>query len=106
MFNCSCCGTEITSPYFYNGGVYGWACIKKVNPSARKNKPKSKCVEVEVLKLKPFAINSTRSQAAVIIGDKKEVVATYREHLGDGVFSGFIEIGNFEFYSGKWWALI
>ena len=51
MLNCSCCGTEITSPYFYDGGVYGYTCIKKVHPTAGKRKSKSKTVEVDLLRI-------------------------------------------------------
>lgn len=106
MFSCSCCGTEVTSPYFYNGDVYGWTCIKKANPNEKRNKPKSKCVEVDVLKIKTFPKNSCRSVATILVNGKKELVAAYREHLGEGVFSEFIEIGNFKFHNGKWWAFI
>jgi hypothetical protein len=35
---CSCCGSEVTAPYFFKGGVYGYTCIKKVNPTAKKVK--------------------------------------------------------------------
>lgn len=36
---CARCMEEITAPYFYNGKVYGWTCIKIVNPVAkRRNK--------------------------------------------------------------------
>lgn len=106
MFNCSCCGTDVTSPYFHNGGVYGYTCIKKVNPSTKRNKPKSKCVEVEVLKILDFSENSSRSSAKVEINGVSSIVSVYREYLGDGVFSNFIEISNFSFYDGRWWAFI
>lgn len=37
-FTCELCGEELTCPYIHNGKIYGWTCIKKVNPSARKPK--------------------------------------------------------------------
>lgn len=105
MFNCSCCGTEVASPYFYDGGVYGWTCIKKVNPKAKKNKPKLKCVEVEVLKVE-FSDMSTRGRALVLINGVKDQVTAYREYNHEiESFSENYEIGNFDFFNGKWWAL-
>ena len=37
---CSChlCGEKLTAPISYMGKLYGWSCIKKVNPSAKKTK--------------------------------------------------------------------
>jgi hypothetical protein len=105
MFNCSCCGTDVTSPYFYNGGVYGWTCIKKVNPNAKRNKPKSKCFEVEVLKVKFESENSTRGQALISINGIRSAATAYRSYM-DGVIGNFIEIGNFKFHDGKWWAFV
>lgn len=49
-FNCTCCGSVVTAPYFHGNGVYGWTCIKKVNPSAKKNKAvyvKADAVEIK-----------------------------------------------------------
>ena len=40
VYSCTCCGSTVTCPYFFNGGVYGYTCIKKVNPSAKKIKDK------------------------------------------------------------------
>lgn len=37
-YKCTCCGSDVTAPYFYGQGVYGWSCIKKVNPAAKKTK--------------------------------------------------------------------
>ncbi len=41
---CSLCGEELTAPQFYKGAAYGWTCIKKVNPSARKPRVKPRYV--------------------------------------------------------------
>lgn len=110
MFNCSCCGTEVTSPYFYNGGVYGWTCIKKVNPNAKKNKPKSKVVEVEVLKIiwrTPESSTDGRGQAIVSVDGEKIRVSVLKELNEDcTAFTNNIHIGNYVFFNDKWWALI
>ena len=105
MFNCSCCGTEVTSPYFFNGGVYGYTCIKKVNPNAKKNKPKLKCVEVEVIKVKFDNDNSSRGEAFISVAGDKSVVTAYRAY-NDGAFSDFLEIGNFKFFNDKWYTVM
>ena len=40
-FTCELCGEELTCPQIYDGKIYGWSCIKKVNPNAKKAKDKS-----------------------------------------------------------------
>lgn len=35
---CACCGTDITAPQFYNNKAYGYTCILKVNPDAKRSK--------------------------------------------------------------------
>ena len=111
MFNCSCCGTEVTSPYFYMGGVYGYTCIKKVNPNAKKNKLKSKVFEVEVVKILWRDVNSNLDgygQAIVIINCEKLRVRVMKKLSECGKF--FLDeidyIGNFDFYNGKYWAVV
>lgn len=42
---CARCGEELTAPYEFQGGLYGWTCIKIVNPLAKK--PKDKQIWVE-----------------------------------------------------------
>lgn len=106
MFNCTCCGTEVTAPYFYKGGVYGWTCIKKVNPNARRNKPKMKAVEVKVLKVK-FGEMSTRGDVLVEIDGKKQFTVAFRTYNYDTeVFSETFEVGNYDYFDGKFWALV
>lgn len=39
-FTCELCSEELTCPQIYMGKIYGWSCIKKVNPNARKSKVK------------------------------------------------------------------
>lgn len=38
VYSCSCCGSDVTVPYFFKGGVYGYTCIKKVDPKAKRTK--------------------------------------------------------------------
>lgn len=105
MFNCSCCGTEVTSPYFFNGGVYGYTCIKKVNPKAKRNK--GKCFLVEVVKVVFSDENSSRGKAFVIVNNEKSIITAYREFNEDMTgFTGKIEIGNFKSFNNNWYAFV
>lgn len=107
MFNCSCCGTEVTSPYFFNGGVYGWTCIKKVNQNAKRNKPKTKFAEVEVLKVVFESDLMSRGKAYVSINGEKSIVPAYREYIAENnSFNDFVEIANYKFYNGKFYATL
>jgi len=36
--SCALCGEKLTAPIFYDGKIYGWSCIKKVNPTLKKKK--------------------------------------------------------------------
>lgn len=47
MYSCSCCGADVTVPYFHKGTVYGYTCIKKVDPSAKKVKDAGLWVAVD-----------------------------------------------------------
>ena len=44
---CTLCGEQLTAPQFFEGNAYGWSCIKKVNPSAKKQK----YIQISVLKI-------------------------------------------------------
>ena len=110
MFNCSCCGTDVTSPYFFNGGVYGYTCIKKVNPNAKKNKAKLKCVEVEVLKIvwrTPDSAADGYGQAIVNVNGQKSRVRVLKE-LNDTctAFTDNIHISDFQNLNGKWYTFV
>lgn len=37
---CACCGSEVTCPQFFDGKIYGYSCITKVDPSRIKSKKK------------------------------------------------------------------
>lgn len=111
MFNCSCCGTEVTSPYFYDGGVYGYTCIKKVNPNTKRNKPKSKAVEVEVLSIvwrNPDSNLDGTGQAIISVnGEKSRVPCSKKISEDHSHYINKIEhIGNFAFYNDKWWSIV
>ncbi len=43
---CTMCGEELTKPHFFNGKPYGWSCITKVNPNAKKSKDIYKVFQV------------------------------------------------------------
>ena len=105
MFNCSCCGTDVSIPYFFEGGVYGYTCIKKVNPKAKRNK--GKCYLVEVVKVVFSDENSGHGKAYVIVNNDKIIVTAHREMNED--MTGFIDkiqIGNFKNFNNKWYAFI
>lgn len=35
---CTCCGSDITAPQFYQGKAYGYTCIKKVAPEFKRSR--------------------------------------------------------------------
>ena len=47
IFSCACCGSDVTAPYFHKGFVYGYTCIKKVNPAAKKVKDAGPWISVD-----------------------------------------------------------
>lgn len=107
MFNCSCCGDEVTSPYFYGGGVYGYTCIKKVNSKARKNKAKSRVVEVDVLRLYFNTDVPRLGQAAIQFKSGKMVKIEFLKKIShDGSYLKEIDDPNFSFQDGKYWIII
>lgn len=38
VYQCACCSSDVTAPYFFEGKVYGYTCIKKVAPAAKRTK--------------------------------------------------------------------
>ena len=107
MFNCSCCGTEVNSPYFYNGGVYGYTCIKKVNPLVVKRKGKAKCVEVEALKIRFNTDVPKYGQAIVQFKSGKMTRINFLKAAGaDGEYTNAINDSNFSFHNGKYWLIV
>ena len=49
VLHCTCCGSEVTAPCFYNEEVYGYSCVKKVAGSGVKA-PKTKYFAVTPIK--------------------------------------------------------
>lgn len=54
---CSLCGELLTCPIEFEGNIYGWSCIMKVNPSARKSKEKVLWVEALGYAIEPIINN-------------------------------------------------
>lgn len=46
-YTCACCQSDVTVPYFHKGAVYGYTCIKKVDPSVKKTKDAGLWVAVD-----------------------------------------------------------
>lgn len=67
MFLCFCCGSEVTSPQFHKGHVYGWSCIKKVSDQSRVNLGKSKYTKADSVDIKDLG-RGWMDQTAVING--------------------------------------
>ena len=55
---CTSCGELLTKPYFYNGGAYGFTCIKKVNPSFKKSTKKTFFVKADTFETKVIDENT------------------------------------------------
>lgn len=49
VLHCTCCGSEVTQPCFYEGKVYGYSCVKKVAGSGVKA-PKTKYFAITPIK--------------------------------------------------------
>ena len=47
---CALCGESLTAPIVFKGKTYGWTCITKINPSAKKLKKKPVFQNCEFLK--------------------------------------------------------
>jgi hypothetical protein len=72
-FECALCGAGVSAPYFFNGDVYGWSCIKVVNPSQKKYKNK---IQVSNLSVKWFRFDSDSASqgiAAVMVNDRLDI---------------------------------
>jgi hypothetical protein len=38
LVQCTCCGSDVTMPQFFEGKPYGYTCIKKVAPAHKRTK--------------------------------------------------------------------
>ena len=70
---CTACGELLTKPYFYNGGAYGYSCIKKVNPNFKKSKQKTFFVKADKFELNVIDDNTTEIIAYHFCSSKKFV---------------------------------
>lgn len=50
MFSCSCCGSDVTSPKFYKGAVYGYSCFARIT-GEKVRKDKAVWVQAERIEL-------------------------------------------------------
>lgn len=77
-FECAHCGAGVSAPYFYKGDVYGWTCIKFVNPKAKRYKNK---IQVSFLEVKWVKFNNDSDKeglAAVMINGKLDLAKATR----------------------------
>jgi hypothetical protein len=97
VFSCHCCGSEVTAPYFYKGAVYGYTCIKKVDPDHKRTKDKSVYVKADSITIKDIE-NSTVKLVVAMVNGVKFTERSYTEN-GDRcsfimVSAGLVKIKN------------
>lgn len=63
---CALCGEELTCPIEYKGLVYGYSCIKKVNPNYKKQKDKTYWVEADNFTIELLDNGRTRVKASYV----------------------------------------
>ena len=66
---CDLCGEKLTQPHFYLGKIYGWSCIKKVNPMAKKTTIKANWQPCELLE--HIILDNGNNTIRVIFNGKK-----------------------------------
>ncbi|MEG2922046.1 MAG: hypothetical protein RR856_13505, partial [Acinetobacter sp.] len=72
-FECALCGAGVSSPYFFNDDVYGWSCIKVVNPSQKKYKNKIQVSNLTVKWVKFDSDSTSHGIAAVFVNDRLDI---------------------------------
>lgn len=72
-FECAHCGAGVSAPYFHEGNVYGWTCIKFVNPKAKRYKNKIQVSDLEVKWVKFNNDSDKEGVAAVMINDRLDI---------------------------------
>lgn len=72
-FECAHCGAGVSAPYFHEGDVYGWTCIKFVNPKAKRYKNKIQVISDIEVKWVRFNGGSKEGAAAVMINGKLDL---------------------------------
>lgn len=71
VFQCFCCGSDVTAPQFYKGKVYGWSCIKKVDPSAKRTKDNGLWVRFDSVELTQPDLERNRFVPVVTVNGKR-----------------------------------
>ena len=77
-FECAHCGAGVSAPYFYQDEVYGWTCIKYVNPKAKRYKNKVKISGVEVKWVKFYNDADIKGRAAVMVNGRIDIANAIR----------------------------
>ena len=117
IFTCSCCGEDVTAPYFATvdgvKGVYGYTCILKFVPSTKRQKSvKYQPAEIKLVEFedgqKEFKINYNGVKVGVravakIDGDTVAWVATGQQSIlleHQAVSDTFLKTVKFRFRTG------
>ena len=82
VYSCACCGSDVTVPYFFKGAAYGYTCIKRVNPSAKKVKDNGLWVKFDSVEMtQPEADRARYIPVVTVNGVKFALNATYSSDL-------------------------
>lgn len=82
VYQCFCCGSEVTAPQFYKGKVYGWTCIKKVDPSAKRSKDNGLWVKFDSVEMTQPDLERCRFVPVVTVNGKRFTLdAIYSDDL-------------------------
>ncbi len=75
LTNCTCCGTELTKPQFFEGKAYGMSCIKNVNPAHKVNK--------KIIWVKAYYEQATHKAVCKLTGENGKVkFVPWRDYEG------------------------
>ncbi len=103
---CTCCQADITAPQFHNGKPYGWTCILKVKPNAKRSKKSTwikadEIIETVVgLRIKRVAVlNGLKYVAMVLVGSNGIPASS---HIQGGLIQVINSEGKLNFKSLKW----
>lgn len=86
MYKCACCFSDVTSPHFFNGAVYGYSCIKRVNPKYKKPKEIGLLVKADEI--------SVEKRIAVINGIEFNIGFLFKP-MADYEKCGYIKIAEY-----------
>lgn len=77
-YECTHCGAGVSAPYFYQDNVYGWTCIKYVNPKAKRYKNKIQVSGIEVKWVEFDNDADIKGRAAVMINGRIDIANAIR----------------------------